>query len=80
MEKKIRDILGQHVSGTYEAKQKVVEEILILFSVRRSICCNSDVYCAPTYYNTTMKTNDGKDIPLETVCLECGCRCSIRLF
>ena len=48
--------------------------------VRRSICCNSEVYYAPAYYNTTMKTNDGKDIPLDTVCLKCGCRCSVRLF
>lgn len=33
MEKQIIDIIGQHVGGTYEAKQKAVEEILILFSV-----------------------------------------------
>jgi len=33
MEKQIRDIIGQHVGGTYEAKQKAVEEILLLFSV-----------------------------------------------
>lgn len=35
MEKKIRDIIGQHVGGTYEAKQKAAEEILLLFSVSR---------------------------------------------
>jgi hypothetical protein len=33
MEKQIRDIIGQHVGGTYEAKQKAVDEILLLFSV-----------------------------------------------
>lgn len=33
MEKQIRDIIGQHVGGTFEAKQKAVEEILLLFSV-----------------------------------------------
>lgn len=33
MEKQIRDIIGQHVGGTYEAKQKAVEEILRLFDV-----------------------------------------------
>ena len=33
MEKEIRDIIGQHVGGTYEAKQKAVDEILLLFSV-----------------------------------------------
>ncbi len=35
MEKQIRDIIGQHVGGTYEAKQKAVDEILLLFSVSR---------------------------------------------
>lgn len=33
MEKQIRDIIGQHVGGTYEAKQKCAEEILRLFSL-----------------------------------------------
>lgn len=37
MEKQIRDIIGQHVGGTFEAKQKAVEEILLLFSVRQRI-------------------------------------------
>lgn len=56
------------------------KQALNIPDVRRSICCNSEVYDAPAYYNTTMKTNDGKGIPLETACLKCGCRCSIRLF
>lgn len=48
MEKQIRDIIAQHVGGTYEAKQKCAEEILRLFSVvGRSEqficpCCGSD--------------------------------------
>jgi Asp/Glu/hydantoin racemase len=33
MEKQIREIIAQHVGGTYEAKQKCAEEILSLFSV-----------------------------------------------
>jgi hypothetical protein len=33
MEKQIREIIAQHVGGTYEAKQKCAEEILRLFSV-----------------------------------------------
>lgn len=33
MEKQIREIIANHVGGTYEAKQKCAEEILRLFSV-----------------------------------------------
>jgi len=33
MEKQIREIIAQHVGGTYEAKQKCAEDILRLFSV-----------------------------------------------
>jgi hypothetical protein len=33
MEKQIREIIAQHVGGTYEAKQKCAEEILRLFNV-----------------------------------------------
>lgn len=33
MEKQIREIIAQHVGGTYESKQKCAEEILRLFSV-----------------------------------------------
>lgn len=41
MEKQIRDIIGQHVGGTYEAKQKAVEEILLLFDVSSSFSAES---------------------------------------
>jgi hypothetical protein len=33
MEKQIREIIAQHVGGTYEAKQKCAEEVLHLFNV-----------------------------------------------
>jgi hypothetical protein len=37
MEKQIREIIAQHIGGTYEAKQKAAKEILLLFSVSGSV-------------------------------------------
>ena len=45
----------------------------------KSNCCNSGTYEAPAYYSTTMKTNEGKDIPKVLVCLKCGCKCNQKL-
>lgn len=53
---------------------------LLELNVRRSECCNYEVSEVPAYYTTTMKTNDGKDIPMEAICLKCGCRCSTGFF
>lgn len=44
---------------------------------KKSKCCNSEVYEAPSYYTTTMKTHEGKEIPKVTVCLKCGHKCEI---
>ena len=35
MKKQIREIIAQHVGGTYEAKQKCAKEILHLFSISK---------------------------------------------
>lgn len=43
MEKQIRDIIGQQVGGTYEAKQKAVNEILLLFSVSGSLPTDEEI-------------------------------------
>jgi hypothetical protein len=42
MEKQIREIIAQHIGGTYEAKQKCSEEIFLLFSVVDSLPINKD--------------------------------------
>lgn len=68
MEKQIREIIAQHVGGTYEAKQKCAEEILRLFSVvgrseqLKCDCCNG----------TGMVEGDYRD-ELES-CLTCNGR------
>ena len=48
MEKQIREIIAQHVGGTYEAKQKCAEEILRLFSV---VGQSEKFYCGKHYYH-----------------------------
>lgn len=50
-----------------------------LGAVRRSVCCNSETSDVPAFYNTTMKLENGEDIPNELLCLKCGHRCSTRL-
>lgn len=45
-----------------------------------STCCNAETYSAPAFYNTTMKTNDGKEIPYVIVCLKCGHKCTTKLI
>jgi hypothetical protein len=49
-------------------------------AVRRSTCCNSEVADVPAFYNTTMKLDNGEDIPNETLCLKCGHRCSTGIL
>ena len=52
MEKQIREIIAQHVGGTYEAKQKCAEEILLLFSVvgrSEQLVCDKCGY--PMFYH-----------------------------
>lgn len=54
MEKQIREIIAHHVGGTYEAKQKCAEEILILFSVVRQ---SEQLVCYYKYHNRDITTN-----------------------
>ena len=44
---------------------------------QRSRCHNAPVYYAPSYYCTTMKTSDEKEIPEVAVCTKCGHECDI---
>ena len=62
MEKQIREIIAQHVGGTYEAKQKCAEEILRLFSVSKSSCRHK--------WKETPSDDDG-ELQIYT-CVKCG--------
>lgn len=45
--------------------------------IQLSNCCKSNVYKAPAYYSSNMKTNKGDKIPMINVCLKCGCECKL---
>lgn len=60
--------------------KKTLKNNKFVIDTRRSSCCNSEVCDTYAYYNTTMKTNDGKDIPMIPMCIKCGWACSIKLF
>jgi len=59
-EKQIREIIAQHVGGTYEAKQKCAEEILRLFSV---VGRSEQLVCESYYAN---------NLSMQKECLNCG--------
>ena len=64
MEKQIREIIAQHVGGTYEAKQKCAEEILRLFSV---VGQSEQLECKCPTNSATIEEEIEKN-----KCFECG--------
>jgi len=43
-----------------------------IHSVRRSFCCNANIYEVPVFYTTNMLDNNGQPIKMVTVCSKCG--------
>lgn len=46
---------------------------------KKSRCCNAEIYEAPDYYASTMKTHAGEPIPMITVCTKCGYKCNLKI-